>query len=200
MQPVVRPRRWRAIRTTSSPKDQNGRDTALLPLRDVAGCTYAPHMTLGTAFVPRGQEHFASIDLYWSKAETVDKAVLADTLSPAFAAEKDAFKRQDMLTALQPEMEAYLARVRQIGDIAINRDDQMRVGPYDMEKQAYPLFLHVPAAVRTVDVYDYDPVEYTVAMPMRDMISYDGDFMLPVPVRCGRYAAGPGPEGSAPAG
>lgn len=167
-------------------KDLNGRDTALLPLRDVTGRTYVPHMTLGTQFVPRGPEHFAYIDLYWSKAETVDKELLAYTLSPEFAAEKDAFKRQDMLTALQPEMEAYLARVRQIGDIAIKVGDEMRVGPYNMEKQAYPLFLHVPAAVHTVEVYDRGPVEYTVVVPMLSMTSYDGDFMLPVPAERAR--------------
>lgn len=161
--------------------DADGRTTALMPFRDVAGRNYAPHMTLGQQFNYGSPEHLAYIDLYWSKTDPVDNALLAYTLSPEFAAEKDAFKRQDMLAALQPQIDAYLQRVRTIGDVAIKLDDTLRVGPYDMEKKAYPLFLFIPGKSLTVSVSDYSPVEYTVYTAPLDMTDMtNGDFMLPV--------------------
>lgn len=162
-------------------KDHVGRPVALMPFRDTAGRTYAPHMTAGQEFVYGSPEHMAYIDLYWSKADPVDNALLAYTLSPEYAAEKDAFKRQEMLAALQPQIDAYLERVRKIGDIAINLDDELRVGPYDMEKKAYPLFMYIPGTSLTVGVQDYSPVEYTVyTVPLSMTDLTDGDFMLPV--------------------
>jgi len=162
-------------------KDNAGRAVALMPFRDAAGRTYAPHMTAGQQFAYGSPEHMAYIDLYWSKADPVDNTLLAYTLSPEYAAEKDAFKRQDMLVALQPQIDAYLERVRKIGDIAINLDDDLRVGPYDMEKKAYPLSLNIFGKSLTVGVHDYSPVEYTVfTAPLRMTDLSDGDFMLPV--------------------
>lgn len=161
-------------------KDAVGRPTALMPLRDVAGRSYAPH-TLSQQFVYGSPEHLAYIDLYWSKAEPVDNALLAYTLSPEYAAEKDAFKRQDMLVALQPQIDAYLERVRKISDVAIKLDDTLRIGAYDMEKKAYPLFVYIPGKSMTVNAHDYSPVKYTVytaPLSMTDMV--EGEFMLPV--------------------
>ena len=162
--------------------DADGRTTALMPLRDVAGRSYAAHMTLGQEFAYGSPEHMAYIDLYWSKADPVDNALVAYTLSPEFAAEKDTFKRQDMLAALQPQIDAYLERVRKIGDVAINLDDTLRVGAYDMEKKAYPLFLFIKGKSMTVSVHhDHSPVEYTVYTAPLDMTDMTkDDFMLPV--------------------
>lgn len=162
-------------------KDRVGRTVALMPLRDAAGRTYAPHMTLGQQFTYGSPEHHAYMDLYWSKADPVDNALVAYSLFPEFAAEKDAFKRQDMLAALQPQIDAYLARVRQIGDVAIGLDYGLRVGAYDMEKKAYPLSLSIPGKSLTVGVHDFSRVEYTVfTAPLNMLDLTDGDFMLPV--------------------
>lgn len=160
-------------------KDANGRDITVMPFRSAEGRTYVPYMKLGQQFYENSPEHLAYVDLYWSKADPIDEELLAYTISKEFALEQDPFKRKDMLAALKPEMDAYLARVRRIGDIAIDINDTVRFGQYDMEKKAFPIFLYTSTTNERVDLHGRNSVEFSVVVPGMDLV--DGsEFWLPM--------------------
>jgi hypothetical protein len=158
-------------------KDHVGRDITLMPFRSAEGRTYAPYMKMGQQFYENSPEHLAYVDLYWSKADPIDEELLAYTLSKEFAQEQDPFKRKDMLAALKPEMDAYLARVRQIGDIAIDMDDTVRFGAYDMEKKGFPIYFYTQTTNERVDLHGRHAVEYAVVVPSMDLNNGDTYFL-----------------------
>src|SRR5690606_13258450 len=149
-------------------KDANGRDITVMPFRSAEGRTYVPYMKLGQQFYENSPEHLTYVDLYWSKADPIDEELLAYTISKEFAQEQDPFKRKDMLAALKPKMDEYLARVRQIGDIAIDINDTVRFGQYDMEKKAFPIFLYTTTSNAQVALHGRNSVEYAVLVPSID--------------------------------
>ena len=160
-------------------KDDVGRDITVMPFRSAEGRTYVPYMKLGQQFYVDSPEHLAYVDLYWSKADPIDEELLAYTVSKEYANEQDPFKRKDMLAALKPEMDAYLARVRQIGDIAIDIDDTVQFGQYDMEKKAFPIFLYTNTINARVDLHGRNSVEYAVVVPGMDLAN-SSQFWLPM--------------------
>ena len=160
-------------------KDDVGRDITVMPFRSAEGRTYVPYMKLGQQFYVDSPEHLAYVDLYWSKADPIDEELLAYTVSKEFAKEQDPFKRKDLLASLKPEMDAYLARVRQIGDIAIDMDKTVRFGQYDMEKKAFPIFLYTSTINERVDLHDRNSVEYAVVVPSMEL-SGSEEFYLPM--------------------
>lgn len=121
-------------------QDDMGRDITVMDRRDSAGRTYTPFVTFVDQYQFGDANHQAYIDLYFSKVDEVNREMLASFLSEEFRNEQDSFKRQDMLTALAPEMDAYLARVKKIGDIAIDTKDTVDIQPYDMEKKGFTMF------------------------------------------------------------
>ena len=160
-------------------KDADGRDITVMPFRSAEGRTYVPYMKLGQQFYVDSPEHMAYVDLYWSKADPIDEELLAYTVSAEFANEQDPFKRKDMLAALKPKMDEYLARVRQIGDIAIDINDTVQFGQYDMEKKAFPIFLYIPTSNARVDLHGRNSVEYAVVVPKMDLAN-SSQFWLPM--------------------
>ena len=121
-------------------KDEMDRDITVMDRRDASGRTYKPFVTFVDQYQFGDANHQAYIDLYFSKVDEVNREALASFLSEEFRKEKDSFKRQDMLTALAPEMDAYLARVKQIGDIAIDTKETAEIKPYDAEQKGFPMF------------------------------------------------------------
>lgn len=121
-------------------QDDMGRDITVMDRRDSAGRTYTPFVTFVDQYQFGDANHQAYIDLYFSKVDEVNRELLASFLSEEFRNEQDSFKRQDMLTALAPEMDAYLERVRKIGDIAIDTQETVDIQPYDMEKKGFTMF------------------------------------------------------------
>ncbi|WP_225765970.1 hypothetical protein [Stenotrophomonas sp. Marseille-Q4652] len=160
-------------------KDDVGRDITVMPFRSAEGRSYAPYMKLGQQFYPDSPEHLAYVDLYWSKADPIDEELLAYTISKEFANEQDPFKRKDMLAALKPKMDEYLARVRQIGDIAIDINDTVQFGQYDMEKKAFPIFLYTSTSNERVDLHGRNSVEFSVVVPGMDLAN-SSQFWLPM--------------------
>lgn len=158
-------------------KDHVGRDITLMPFRSAEGRTYVPYMKMGQQFYDNSPEHLAYVDLYWSKADPIDEELLAYTVSKEFANEQDPFKRKDMLATLKPEMDAYLARVRQIGDIAIDMNDTVRFGAYDMEKKGFPIYFFTQTTNERVDLHGRNAVEYAVVVPSMDLNNGDTYFL-----------------------
>lgn len=107
--------------------------------RDSVGRQYTPILDTTAKFVLGDDTHRAYQDLYWSKADPVNKEWLAAMLNEDYAKEKDSFKRQDMLATLEPEMKAYLDRVQAIGDVAVMTKSKAQVSAYDMQQKAYPM-------------------------------------------------------------
>ncbi len=65
---------------------------------------------------------------------------LASNLSEAYAREQDAFKRQDILKALRPELDALLLGAATQRHLAMDFDaDQYQVNSYDFQRRAFSL-------------------------------------------------------------
>jgi hypothetical protein len=160
---------------------RNRHDQAIMVFgrRNSAGRQYADILDMTRAFQYGDATHKAYIDLYWSKADPVDRELLATTLSSEFEQEQDTFKRQDMLAAMAPQLDAYLERVRKIGDVAILTSATARLGRYDMQEKAYPMFGYISFDTRSVYHREDGRLEYGVHLLTQDM---DGSvpFMIKV--------------------
>jgi hypothetical protein len=124
-------------------KDAQGRTMSGINRRSAEGREYIDFTEHEDSYHYGDKLHRAFIDAYWSKSENTNKEVLAMAVSEAFAAEKDPFKRQEMLTQLEPKLNAYLENVRKIGDIAILTDQKMQLKPYNLETKGFDYFGHM---------------------------------------------------------
>lgn len=145
-------------------KNEFGQEVRAFARRDSAGRQYAPILDTTASFQLDDATHRAYKDLYWSKADPVNKEWLAASLNNAYANEKDSFKRQDMLASLEPEMKAYLDRVHAIGDIAVLTKAPAIIQSYDMEKKAYPMFGFIGFESIEVPENESKQNRYTVAI------------------------------------
>jgi len=162
-------------------KDAYDRDILVMDRRDSAGRTYAPFVTFADSYRHGDDMHRAFLDLYFSKVENVDRELLANILSADFRNERDSFKRQDMLAALAPQIDAYLERVRGIGDIAIDTGSTVDIKPYDMEQKGYPMFSYMSFKHLSLEAWEDSRVDVSVYIPAQNLTrDANEDFVLKV--------------------
>lgn len=146
-------------------KNEAGKKVTGIERRDSSGRTYDDiTVNFQDRFMYGDEKHLAYRDLYWATAEK-DYDKLATDFIPEYTKETDAFKRQDMIKALTPQLDEIYKKYHGAKNVTITMGEATSFYGYDAESKAFKI--SAPQGNNSIAVRkasDMDRFRYNVYM------------------------------------
>jgi hypothetical protein len=125
--------------TAVEAKNEAGKTVVGLKRRDSADRSYQDIVVdFRDQFYYGDEKHLAYRDLYWSTADK-DYDKLASDFVPEYRQETDAFKRQDMLKALEPKLDEIYTKFHGAKNISVTLRDETGISGYDAATKSFKI-------------------------------------------------------------